>query len=160
MGHSNNWRTPPEVFEALGDPVFDQDVAHPANAKTYVQCLNYISERSLERDWHGFVWMNPPYGGRNGLVPWMKKFIDHGNGIALVPDRTSAPWFQGFWPHVDLALFTRKLKFIDVDGVRGKSPENGSCLAAIGSQGCAALINAKEQGFGILADTHLNRIKG
>jgi hypothetical protein len=38
--------------------------------------------------------MNPPFGGRNGLAPWLDKFFANGNGIALTPDRTSAPWWQ------------------------------------------------------------------
>jgi hypothetical protein len=28
--------------------------------------------------------MNPPFGSRNGHVPWLRKFLDHGNGIAIV----------------------------------------------------------------------------
>jgi hypothetical protein len=27
--------------------------------------------------------MNAPFGARMGLVPWIKKFIEHGNGICL-----------------------------------------------------------------------------
>ena len=41
--------------------------------------------------WAGFVWMNAPFGARNGLEPWLAKFFAHNNGIALVPDRTRWP---------------------------------------------------------------------
>jgi hypothetical protein len=49
--------------------------------------------------------MNAPFGGRNWLVPWHTKFFEHGDGICLVPDRTSAPWWQIFVPRADLVLF-------------------------------------------------------
>ncbi|UCL89307.1 DUF1073 domain-containing protein [Pseudomonas sp. HS-18] len=38
--------------------------------------------------------MNPPFGGRNGHVPWLEKFLAHGNGIAIVRAYTSAAWFH------------------------------------------------------------------
>lgn len=95
--------------------------------------------------------MNPPFGGRNGLVPWLEKFFDHGTGIALVPDRTSAPWWQQFVPQADLVLFVApKIKFIGADGKPGRSPAQGTCLLAIGKRGCEALYRAQTAGLGIL----------
>ena len=95
--------------------------------------------------------MNPPFGGRNGLVPWLEKFISHANGIALVPDRTSAPWWQEFVPRADAVLFVApKIKFIGADGNPGKSPAQGTCLLALGDRGRAALARAAEYGLGAL----------
>ena len=91
-GESNEWYTPAYVFDAL-ECVFDLDVAHPLIV-TNVPALKLITQDSLEQEWVGFVWMNPPFGGRMGLVPWLDKFFSHGNGIALTHDRTSAPWWQ------------------------------------------------------------------
>jgi predicted RNA methylase len=34
--------------------------------------------------WSGTVFMNPPFGRRNGHVPWLRKFLAHGDGIAIV----------------------------------------------------------------------------
>lgn len=93
IGKSDEWYTPPEVFHALGE-IFDLDVAHPAGVITHVPCSAFLSDGALQRPWSGFVWMNPPFGGRNSLAPWLARFFDHGNGIALTPDRTSAPWWQ------------------------------------------------------------------
>lgn len=96
--------------------------------------------------------MNPPFGGRNGLVPWLRKFVEHSNGIALVPDRTSAPWWQEFDPQMDLTFFVaKKIKFIDGRTMdRGKSPAQGTTLWSIGSQGASALRHAEASGFGVL----------
>ena len=149
-GQSDEWYTPKYIFDALGCE-FDLDVAHPPRAGTHVPSVLWYSDRSLEREWFGFVWMNPPFGGRNALDPWLSKFFDHGNGIALTPDRTSAPWFRNAWARADLVLFTPKVRFIRPDGTEGKSPSTGTALWAAGETGCAALIRAAHNGLGILA---------
>jgi hypothetical protein len=111
----------------------------------------FVTACSLGTPWEGFVWMNPPFGGRNALVPWLAKFFDHGEGIALTPDRTSAPWWQQFAPRADLILFVApKLKFIAASGTPGKSPAQGTCLMAAGMEGMRALHRAQRAGLGVL----------
>lgn len=149
-GASNEWFTPPHIFHALGT-TFDLDVAAPAGIDTFVPADRFITSDSLSQAWSGFVWMNPPFGGRNGLAPWLDKFFAHGNGIALTPDRTSAPWFRAAWLKADAVLFTPKQKFYRPDGTRGDSPSNGTALFAAGDRAQAALFNAASAGLGILA---------
>jgi len=148
IGKSDEWYTPKWVFDAL-NVEFDEDVASPgALYARDVPATLHRSVNSLNHDWKGFVWMNPPYGGRNGLSPWLAKFIQHGNGVCLVPDRTSAPWWQDAVKLMDAVLFVRgKIKFIRPDGSLGKSPAQGSCLMAIGSKGVKALKNAEKIGW-------------
>ena len=149
IGKTNEWYTPAYVFKALGCQ-FDMDVASP-KIKTAVPALTFINAHSLEQHWRGFIWMNPPFGGRNGIIPWLEKFFAHGNGIALVPDRTSAPWWQRFAGKADLWLFVSpKLKFIGADGRPGTSPAQGTCLFASGKKGQAALYCAAHRKLGIL----------
>lgn len=145
-GKSNDWYTPKYVFDALGC-VFDIDVAGKPCIANYVPTHSIIEKDSLNQEWGAFVWMNPPFGGRNGLVPWMDKFFSNGNGIALTPDRTSAPWFQQAWKHSDLVMFTPKISFYREDGTLGESPSNGNALWAMGSQACAALDRASRPSF-------------
>lgn len=149
-GASDEWYTPPHIFDALGCR-FDLDVAAPFAGPTHVPCDGWFYDRSLERHWSGFIWANPPFGGRNALAPWLDKFFAHGNGIALVPDRTSAPWFQEAWPKADAILFTRKIRFLRPDGSEGVSPSNGTALMAAGKKGTDALRRASQAGLGILA---------
>ena len=130
----------------------DLDVAAPRDETTHVPASGFITHGSLERAWSGFVWMNPPFGGRNGLKPWLDKFFQHGNGIALTPDRTSAPWFHEAWTKAHLVLFTPKLRFIRPDGTDGKFPSNGTALWAAGDQASVALRAAADRKLGILAD--------
>ncbi|MEG8223796.1 DNA N-6-adenine-methyltransferase [Sphingomonas sp. HH69] len=151
---SDDWYTPKSVFDALGAH-FDLDVAAPFCGPLHVPCDGWIYDRSLERAWCGFIWMNPPFGSRNGLEPWMEKFFLHGNGIALTPDRTSAPWFQAAWQKTDAVLFTRKLKFIRPCGSDAGNPGNGTALWASGKQAAQCLAHAEDAGFGILAQPRL-----
>lgn len=67
-GRSDEWFTPPQVFKAIGCR-FDLDVAAPllcycAPGAEHVPCDRRIVCGSLTKPWHGFVWMNPPFGGR------------------------------------------------------------------------------------------------
>ena len=96
--------------------------------------------------------MNSPFEGRNGLTPWLDKFFAHGNGVALTPDRTSAPWWQDAARKAGAVLFIAgKVKFERPDGSVGKSPSNGTTLFASGRRGLEALDNARRAGLGYMA---------
>ena len=147
-GKSDDWLTPKYVFDAMAVD-FDLDVAgHPLS---HVPCTTWIGAEGLTQDWKGFVWMNPPFGGRNGIEPWLSKFIVHGNGVALTPDRTSAPWFQRAAYCMDAVLFVSpKIKFERPDKSVGKWPGCGTALMARGQLGVVALRNASNARLGIL----------
>lgn len=151
VGATDEWYTPPHVFQALGCR-FDVDVASPGVVVTpWIPAKSFLRRESLEQRWDGFIWMNPPFGGRNGLLPWIDKFFKHNNGIALVPDRTSAPWWQKAAALSDAILFiSPKLKFIGADGLPGKSPAQGTCLLAAGDYAVQALHKAEFAGLGVL----------
>ncbi len=143
-GATNEWYTPAFIFDALGER-FDLDVAAPLDGPRYVPAKDWFhsGQDGLSRAWRGFVWMNPPFGARNGLAPWLDRFFAHGNGIALTPDRTSAPWWQDAATKADGILFTRgKVAFERPDGSVGRSPGSGVTLWASGQRGAAALVKA------------------
>ena len=158
-GKSDEWYTPKDIFDAL-DVRFDVDVAAPAD-RTYchVPANEFITKDSLRCEWNGFVWMNPPFGGRNGVIPWLDKIHRHGNGIALVPDRTSAPWFQNAARECDMVMFLAgKPKFLRPDGSAGKQPSNGIALLAYGGLAKIALDNAERNDLGVLFKPRHTRI--
>lgn len=151
VGATDEWYTPPHIFEALGCR-FDLDVASPGLCNVpWVPTSRAHICNSLTKEWFGFIWMNPPFGARNGLVPWLERFFQHGNGIALVPDRTSAPWWQTYTPRADIILFCApKIRFIGRDGRPGRSPAQGTCLLAVGPQAVEALYRAAARGAGVI----------
>lgn len=156
-GLTDEHYTPPEVFEALGCR-FDLDPCQPDEGRAFLSVptdrFYTASDDGLVKSWDGFVWLNPPFGGRNGIVPWLHKFLDHGNGIALANALTSCGWFHDFAPKMDALFFPRgKTKFVRPDGEIGKSPQNGIVLMALGAQGIKALKCAHDAGFGLMVQT-------
>ncbi|KQO43048.1 hypothetical protein [Methylobacterium sp. Leaf85] len=149
LGRSDEWYTPPQVFEALGCS-FDLDVAPARYGVSHVPARTFLAGDGLAEPWFGYVWMNPPFGGRKDKAPWLDRFFEHGNGIALTPDRTSAPWFWPAWERAGAVLFTRKIRFLRPDGSEGESPSNGTALFAAGEAGVVALERAARLGFGII----------
>lgn len=146
-GESDEWYTPAYIFEAIGER-FDWDVAAPVGGPRYVPANGWIHTGSLEAEWSGFIWMNPPFGHQKEKRQWLEKFFRHGNGIALLPDRTSAPWWQEFAPLADAICFVApKIKFEKPDGSIGESPGTGTCLIACGKRAASAL---KRCGLGVV----------
>ena len=147
-GECDEWYTPAYIFEALGTR-FDLDVACPPEGPRYVPAVRWFTkdQDGLSEDWSGLVWMNPPFGHQSTKRQWLKKFFEHGNGIALLPDRTSAPWWQEFAPLADAVLFVSpKVKFERPDGSIGEQPGTGTTLFAAGLEGTAALLRASSLG--------------
>jgi hypothetical protein len=156
LGKSDEWYTPEYVFDALACR-FDVDVAAP-KVRTYccVPAAEFITENSLDVEWNGFAWMNPPFGRRNTISKWLDKIYQHGNGIALTPDRTSAEWWHRAALKSDAMLFVcGKIKFVKPDGTIGKQPGSGTTLMAYGTEAVVALENAERNGLGLLTTIKL-----
>lgn len=131
IGQTDDWYTPPFIFDALR-LTFDLDPCSPGNGH-WVPAVDVYTKNGLKRQWYGRVFVNPPFGGRNGHVPWLKKFIRHGNGIAIVRSYTSAEWFHKWAIRAETLLFPRgKTKFIRPDGSVGKAPGHGVVLLGMG----------------------------
>jgi hypothetical protein len=144
IGETSEWYTPPEYFKALG-LVFDLDPCSPGPGHWVPAKKIYtIEDDGLRQPWFGLVFMNPPYGGRNGHVPWLIKYLDHANGIAIVRAYTSSAWWHGHVvPRAELLLFPEgKTKFIRPDGSVGKSPGHGVVLIGMGEVARSALLKS------------------
>jgi len=138
------WFTPKFIFEALNRK-FDLDPAHPGRDNPYcvvpARKIYTKTDDGLQQPWRGVVWLNPPFGGRRGQVPWLRKFFAHGNGIAIVAARTSADWFHDLvFPNAQILLFPDgKTKFRRPNGTIGKEPGTGIALISVGEIANAAL---------------------
>ncbi len=148
IGESDEWFTPPSIFDALGLR-FDLDPCSPGPGHWVPADRIYTeADDGLVQPWSGSVFMNPPFGGRNGHVPWLTKFFDHNNGIAIVRAYTSSAWWHEHMPRADAILFPKgKTKFIRPDGSVGNSPGHGIVLIAMGDRHVQALANS---GLGML----------
>lgn len=153
-GRSDEHYTPPDLFAALGVR-FDLDPASPGlgSPDCVVPCDRAFTKEDdgLAQEWSGFVWLNPPFGARNGVVPWLDKFFAHGNGIVLVNAFTSSGWFQEYAAKANAMLLPKgKTKFVQPGGVVAKSPPFGVALLSAGGKGTGALFNAAASGYGLM----------
>jgi hypothetical protein len=143
-GASDDWYTPPHFFARMA-LTFDLDPCSPGPGHWVPARKIYTkADDGLAQPWEGLVFMNPPFGGRNGHVPWLVKFLDHMRGIAVVRAYTSSGWWHEHMPRAECILFPAgKTKFIRPDGSIGGSPGHGIVLIGMGETACAALHASK-----------------
>lgn len=141
-GGHDEWLTPPEIVKALGG--FDLDPCSPV-ARPWDTATNHfnVNDDGLSREWAGRVWLNPPFGRE--AVKWLRKLVEHGDGVALVPARTeTAMFYECIWPKADAICFIKgRPHFHYVNGDR--APANSGapiCLAAYGQANAEALRKA------------------
>jgi DNA N-6-adenine-methyltransferase (Dam) len=148
---SSEWYTPAVVFEALGER-FDLDPASPGHdVVPWIPAdVHYTQkEDGLIQPWFGFVWLNPIYGLRDGMMPWLEKFVLHGNGICLLSNATYTSWWQYMADRSDAILFVSGyLNFISPIDPQPHGTSFGSVLFGIGPRGVAALRTASTNGLG------------
>lgn len=128
---SDEWYTPREIVEALGE--FDLDPCAPSRQfYTAKECYTK-EENGLTKQWHGRVWCNPPYS-RKLIAPFIRKMAEHGNGIALIFNRMDiALWHEVIFPTATAMLVLRgRLKFFRPDCTQGDAAGCGSVLVAWG----------------------------
>ena len=142
----DEWLTPPEILNALGD--FDLDPCAPIVRPWEMAKRHYtIDDLGLTKPWHGRVWCNPPYGSQTGI--WLQRLADHGNGIALIFARTETEmFFSQVWRRADALLFIEgRLYFYHVDGKKAEANSGApSVLIAYGKENKARLREANIKG--------------
>lgn len=142
---SDEWYTPPSVFDALGLS-FDLDPAAPAGGVPWIPARRHFTKRDdgLSKPWHGRVWLNPPYGRQTHR--WLQKLAAHRDGLALVFARTDTAWFHRITAEATALCFPRgRLRFHRADGMAGDTAPSPSLLIAFGLPCAIALA---ESGLG------------
>jgi hypothetical protein len=77
-------------------------------------------------------------------VPWLRKFFDHGDGVAIVRAYTSSGWWHDHMRRAHVILFPRgKTKFVRPDGTIGRAPGHGIVLVGMGATAVKALRASK-----------------
>ncbi len=127
------WLTPPSIIKALGP--FDLDPCACSEPRPWPTAKEHITveQDGLKTPWlpQDFVWLNPPYGTDTAV--WLRKLIEHHNGIALVFARTDTKWFQELAPKMDCIFFLAgRLAFHRPDGTKGDSAGAPSILIGCG----------------------------
>lgn len=139
MKKNDRLQTPHWVYSELG--TIDLDPC--AGPETKIAKVNWSIERGedgIKKDWFGFVYCNPPFSQKE---LWADKMNKHRNGILILPERGSAPWFAplavsagGYW------VMGKKINFVG-----GPSSNNlGSVLFPFGDEAVERIINSNLPG--------------
>lgn len=112
------WYTPPYIIEALGND-FDLDPCAPKKDwYTAKKCFTKEDD-GLVQDWKGFVFLNPPY---------------------------SQPELKLFVKATSIYFLRKRIKFIDINGEEGRSPNANNCFVAYGDKADNILKNLSLSG--------------
>lgn len=132
--------TPRYIFDALGLE-FDLDPCSPETGAFVPAKQKYsLPFDGLNAPWFGLVWMNPPFSKPS---PWVEKWINHGNGIALLPLSGNAKWWHEIWnSKARMMMLKPNTPFTNSEGHIQKIMY-GVSLWAIGETSYQALINSK-----------------
>ena len=159
---NNEWYTPAEYIEAarrvMGSIDFDPASSEIANQT--VQAAEYYTAETngLAKEWHGNVWMNPPYS--SDLI---EKFVDklieqHGNinqAIVLVNNATETGWFSKLVRTSSAVCFPKsRVKFYMPDGRTG-APLQGQAVLYIGSNARKFLDEFRAFGWGCVPEWNM-----
>ena len=103
------------------------DLDAAASDKKHV-CDNYFTAETdaLSKEWHGKVWLNPPFG--HGVEQWFEKVVNevHTNADSvhvLIPARTDTRWFHEWvMPFAtEIYFFKGRLYYVNEKG-ENKNP--------------------------------------
>ena len=146
---NDEWYTPAWVFEALGVR-FDLDPCSPGVPPSNVPAEKYLTmaDNGLAADWFGNVWVNPPFTSKR---MWYEKLIEHGSGIALMPNRTETHDLQTYMQAASALLFLKGRIYFErgskpgANGLNGKTstPPFGIVLCAYGEEMVEALLSSR-----------------
>ena len=130
IGLNDEWLTPPEIIQALGD--FDLDPCAPS-VRPWSTARRHIAlpADGLNSKWEGRVWLNPPFN-RYIRPLWMQKMAEHGQGIMLIPAATETEAFHAHvWERANSVLFMRgRPHFHFIDGTRADA-NSGTAIVLV-----------------------------
>jgi phage N-6-adenine-methyltransferase len=154
----NEWFTPIEYIKAAGRVLggIDLDPATHLVAQKAIKADQYFTRKDngLEKEWHGRVWLNPPYA-REEIGPFVEKLlgeIECGHtttAIMLTHNYTDTEWFHAAVSMTDALCFTRgRVKFLDLETGEPCNPTQGQAFFYYGPS--VELFQQVFQAFGFV----------
>ena len=137
---NNEWYTPAEYIEAAREAMgsIDTDPASNDIANKVVKAEKYytIETDGLAHDWHGNVWMNPPYSS-DLITKFIEKLKEqrenYEQAIILVNNATETQWFYEIVKIASAVCFPKsRVKFYMPDGKTG-APLQGQAVLYVGN---------------------------
>lgn len=139
----NEYRTPPDLWRRLADPVdgFDVDPCSGAEATPIAPTRYTEEDDGLRQAWHGDVFVNPPWssnGDASAKEQWLSKCRAEAKRdavdsvVVLLPSDTSAGWFHEHVLAAEIVCFygPGRLSFVGGD----KNPSFGILIPVYGDR--------------------------
>jgi len=137
----NEWYTPETYIIAARDVMggidLDPATSDVANEQVRAECIFTEDDNGLESDWHGRVWLNPPYS-QPAIAHFANKVVAEyrcGNvdaAIVLTHNYTDTAWFHTLAKASTAICFTRgRIAFEAPDG-RKAAPTQGQAFFYFG----------------------------
>ena len=139
----NEWYTPPEHIEAAREllGVIDLDPASSAKAQTVVKAAKFytLADDGLKHNWHGRVWLNPPYA-QPAIQRFAEMMVQEFNAgrvseaVMLTHNYTDTEWFHIAESACSAICFTRgRIAFLDPNGKKA-APTQGQAFFYYGKR--------------------------
>ncbi len=152
VSESNEWYTPSMYIEAARNVLggIDLDPASSAQANEAVRADRFFdaAANGLEQEWHGQVWLNPPYGGLSADFT-AKLLAEYHSGrvmeaILLVnANSTDTGWFQPLWDY--LLCFTKGRINFEAPGGASSGSTHGSVFVYVGEHSHGEFVQTFEK---------------
>ena len=151
----NEWYTPPDIVSLARNVMgkIDLDPASSDIANETIGAEEYytMEDDGLEQEWHGNVWLNPPYA-----QPFISKFAskvsqeyEAGNitqACVLVNNATETEWFRRIAANAGAICFPGgRIKFLDPGGDASGAPLQGQAIIYLGKD-----INKFAEAFSLI----------
>lgn len=137
----NEWFTPTQYIEAarLVMRVIDLDPATSPKAQELIQATQFYTktDNGLQHEWHGHVWLNPPYA-QPLIAEFVSKLCEEWRAarvveaILLTHNYTDTSWFHEIAANMSAICFTRgRVKFYE--GGKTAAPTQGQAFSYFGT---------------------------
>ncbi len=122
--------TPPEITKLILAVLGEIDLDPSADDGKHISAKKHytIADNGLNQEWHGKVFMNPPYSCSGEWVTKLNSEFLNGRVtevIALLPASTDTKWFQPLW-NQPICFWRGRITFLDENYEVLKSPARQS----------------------------------
>ena len=149
----NEWYTPKHIIESVKAVMgeIDLDPASSEMANGIVQAKDYYTTKDdgLRQDWHGRVWLNPPYS-QPEITNFAKAVTSksYDEIMILVNNATETDWFRMMAePSNAICFINKRLRFIDKNGKPSGAPLQGQAILYRGNNVDKFVEEFKEVGL-------------
>jgi phage N-6-adenine-methyltransferase len=152
----NEWYTPGEYISkaraVMGSITLDPATSELSNSKINAENIFTVFENGLDQEWHGNVWLNPPYS-QPAINDFANKMVEEWESgrvdaaIVLTHNYTDTKWFHTLAESCFAICFTRgRIAFVNMIGEKA-APTQGQAFFYFGENIDKFLQEFKDIGF-------------